>query len=130
MADDNLKILWMERIAEFENNCEDKKLFCRNRNLSTRAFGYWYARLKSGVKDKSSSASQSQNRLVEADEKTMRTLTDNEPKWIELQIDPQRESIYATSSITVKIGKAEIKVEEGFNKTLFTNVVKLLGEIC
>ncbi len=40
------------------------------------------------------------------------------------------ENINRKSNLIIKIGKAEIKIEEGFDKYLLIDVSKALGEIC
>ncbi len=54
-------------------------------------------------------------------------MNDQTIKWMPLQTDSIPSE---SSSITVKIGKAEISVSEGFNKGLFAEVVHSLLTLC
>jgi hypothetical protein len=134
MKKEDVKNQWINRVKEFDNGNESRKIFCRNRDINLRAFNYWYARY--GAKSKSSkkitdSSSKNNNSLKFKKEESLEKAEQKSTGWIEVKVDSKVvEKSLEKSAIIIKIGKAEIKVEEGFNQNLFSNIARLLGEIC
>jgi hypothetical protein len=133
MTKADVKKQWIKRIAEFDSVNESRKEFCEKRKLSIKAFGYWYVRY--GKHTKSSKKVTSQELQTKKSSKINQSnLSTEKPRnsmeWVEVNIETTVERASTKPSMKIKIGKAEIIVEEGFDNSLFSNVAKLLGELC
>lgn len=131
---------WRELIKEYDISKENRKTWCTRMKINKNTFNYWYARLGTEINSKvevTKSADESLNKNIESDKLST-------SGWVEVQIQPEngqenkskneifkKEEISNTSQlIVVKIGKAEINIEAGFDKCIFKDVAKILGEIC
>lgn len=132
MNKEGIKNQWIERVCEFDKGNESRKEFCGKRKINYRQFNYWYER--HGQKSKSKKNVNNKNISVTNKEKASEINTGitakKEIEWIEVKIESESLKKEEKSQITIKIGKAEIKIEKGFNKALLTDAVKVLGELC
>jgi hypothetical protein len=103
MTKEQLKQEWQAKIARYEASGKKQAVWCRENGVNLRNFNRWYNNLKNQA-----------------------SATTSIQGWVPLQITEEAQH----SLITLKIGKASIEVNEGFNASLLAEVVKVLGGIC
>ena len=119
---------WRKLVKQFEASNQDRKEWCEEREISSHTFGYWFSRYGAN--------SQSKLREIEPVNKTAKMAIKNETlstiNWVEVQLPEEgtQKNISSEKSIPVRIGKAEILLSVGFDKNLFKDIAKILGEIC
>jgi hypothetical protein len=95
---------WKKLIEEFEKSGKTQSQWCREKNLKFRAFNFQYRRYR---KDKQNG------------EET------NNTSWMPVQFETA-----ISSKLNIRVGKAIIEIENGYDERLLQTVVKSLEAIC
>jgi hypothetical protein len=109
-----LNMEWKEKVDEFKLSGKSQIEWCKERNIHPRRFSYWFLKFKNDIDEK-----------------------DPAINWIPVSIDNHIDknnnkitSSTTNKSITIRIGKAVVEIEKGFDASLLAEAVKVLGAIC
>lgn len=103
MTQKSLDVEWKERIEEQKQSGKSQSAWCRENNINIKTFGYWNRKLKNQKSNDKRS----------------------EISWVPVNIETPK-----ISKLNIRIGTAVIEIEKGFDESLLSDVVKVLGEIC
>ncbi len=95
---------WEKLIEEFNGSGKSQAQWCREKNLKVKAFNFQYRKYRRD----------NQNRQAV-----------NKTNWIPIKIEPMM-----PSKLSIKVGKAVIEIENGYDERLLQNVVRSLEAIC
>ncbi len=95
---------WEKLIKEFEKSGKSQAQWCREKNLKFKAFNYQYRKYRRDNQNEE-----------EIDKRN----------WIPVKFEPM-----ITSKLNIRIGKAIIEIENGYDERLLMNIVKSLEAIC
>lgn len=95
---------WEKLIKEFEKSGKTQSQWCREKNLKFRAFNFQYRKYR---KDNQNSEEI------------------NNTSWIPVQFETA-----SPSKLNIRVGKAIIEIENGYDEKLLQTVVKSLEAIC
>jgi len=98
---------WQSLIKKQEKSGKSQAEWCRNTNISVKAFGYWSRKLRNN-------SSSTENDAAEIN-------------WIPLNLD---EKVKKTAKLNIRVGSAVIEIESGFDYKLLSEAVKALASIC
>lgn len=99
-----LYIEWEKLIKEFEKSEKTQAQWCREKNLKVKAFNFQYRKYRRDNQNKEEI---------------------NKSDWIPVQFEPM-----ITSKFNVRVGKAIIEIENGYDERLLQTIVKSLEAIC
>ena len=106
MKKEELRNLWHDRIIEFKQSGQTQVAFCSERGIQVKQLYYWLRKYKKEGNQKA-------------------TLSGG---WVSLDIKKPLEH-KSNSSLDIKIGKAVIEVNSGFDRILLAEVLKTMSEI-
>jgi len=95
---------WEKLIKEFEKSGKTQAQWCKEKNLKVKAFNFQYRKFRGMI----------QNKQVK-----------NKTKWIPVKLEPPM-----ISKLSIRVGKAVIEIEKGYDEKLFQDIVKSLEAIC
>ena len=95
---------WEKLVEEFKKSGKSQAQWCREKNLKVKAFNYHYRRLKGS---------------------TQNTPPDKQINWMPVKFEP-----VFSSKLNIKIGRAVIEIENGYDERLLQSLVKSLEAIC
>lgn len=95
---------WENIIKEFEKSGKSQAEWCREKNLKFKAFNFQYRKYRRDKQDKEEI---------------------NKTNWIPVKLDP-----ILPSKLNIRVGKAIIEIEDGYDERLLQAVVKSLEVIC
>lgn len=95
---------WSVKISKFKKSGKTKEEWCRENNISTRQFNYWFRQ-------------ETENFQAE----------NTAQQWLPVEI--KQDEISTGSSLSVKIGMATVEVNPGFNGELLLEVLKILKSL-
>lgn len=98
---------WERRITQYRDSGKSVREWCAENNVSAERLWYWLRKYKTN-KDAS---------LVESNQ------------WLPVEVR-EHSPIEKNNSLTVKVGEALIEVKAGFDPTLLSQVVRVLGALC
>lgn len=96
---------WEKLIKEFKTSGKSQAQWCREKNLKVKAFNYQYRKYKEDNKTNSPKV--------------------NNSNWLPVEIKPM-----ILSKLNIRVGKAVIEIENGYDETLLQNVIRTLEAIC
>lgn len=96
---------WVKLIEEFKISGKTQAQWCREKNLKVKAFNFQYRKYKK----------ESKTNIVEV----------NKTNWLPVELKP-----IILSKLSIKVGKAVIEIENGYNERLLQDVVRSLEAIC
>lgn len=97
---------WEKIIEEFSKSGKSQAQWCRDNNLTFKVFNYWYRKLKGSSK-------------------TASKKSENPINWMPVKLETP-----PSSKLNIKIGKAVIEIDNGYDENLLLSVIKTLGTIC
>lgn len=94
---------WQQRITEWEASGKSVRAFCVENGLRESQMHYWRKRLRGSQ-------------------------TDSNVRWISVELDGS----FGENSdrLNIRVGRAIVEVQPGFNKALFSDIVRTLMELC
>ena len=95
---------WLTLIKEFEKSGKSQAQWCREKNLKDKAFNYQYRKYRRANQDKEEI---------------------NKTNWMPVKFEPM-----IPSKLNIRVGKAIIEIENGYDEILLQNIVKSLEAIC
>jgi hypothetical protein len=95
---------WEKLIEEFKASGKSQAQWCREKNLKVKAFNYQYRKLRKIA----------QNNQV-----------DKQINWLPVELKP-----LISSKLSIRVGKAVIEIQNGYDEGLLQSVVKSLEAIC
>lgn len=95
---------WVKLIKEFEKSGKTQAQWCRENNLKFRAFNFQYRRYRK--------ENQSSEQI-------------NKTNWMPIKFET-----VIPSKLNIRVGKAIIEIENGYDEKLLQTVVKSLEAIC
>jgi len=95
---------WEKLIKEFEKSGKTQAQWCKEKNLKVKAFNFQYRKFRGMI----------QNKQVK-----------NKTEWIPVKLEPPM-----ISKLSIRVGKAVIEIEKGYDEKLFQDIVKSLEAIC
>jgi hypothetical protein len=95
---------WEKIIKEFEKSGKSQAQWCREKNLKIKAFNFQYRKYRKDNQNK---------------EQT------NKINWMPVKFDPM-----LPSKLNIRVGKAIIEIENGYDERLLQAIVKSLEAIC
>lgn len=95
---------WEQLIKEFEKSGKTQAQWCREKNLKVKAFNFQYRKYRGMINNK-----QVKNKI----------------NWIPVKLEPPM-----ISKLNIRVGKAMIEIENGYDERLLQTIVKSLGAIC
>jgi hypothetical protein len=95
---------WDKLIEEFKTSGKSQAQWCREKNLKIKAFSYQYRK--------------------------RRRITQNKPCDEQINWMPVKLEQLTSTKLSVRVGKAIIEIENGYNERLLQSVVKSLEAIC
>jgi transposase-like protein len=104
MSSNQLRILWEQRLAEYETSGLSANAWCREHSIKVNQFFYWRRKLQSDQKERP-------------------------VKWLPLGLELSKQANPNTNHITVHIEQASIEVKKGFDQQLFCEIVQILRTI-
>jgi transposase-like protein len=105
MIKNDLRSLWEQRLAEYQNSGKTIKAWCQDQELRENQFYYWRKKLR----DQSE--------------------TEQPVKWLSLKLDNNKQADLASDSITIHIGQVTVKIKKGFDQQLFREIIQILQMI-
>ena len=105
MDKNQLRREWEQRIADYRASGLTRAQWCRQNGLKDHQLKYWIKRIEGSTAQSKSSTTWASVVMVDS---------------------PSHEE----SFIQVKIGGCSIEVKQGFNPSLFADVVKVLKSLC
>lgn len=109
MAKEGLKELrneWETRINEFKASGQSQVAWCREKEINSRTFNYWYRKLKN------------------ADDYEKKSTN-----WLSMKLEKRFEQPEALT-INIKIGNATIETNPGFDTEHLLKVIRTLNSLC
>jgi len=104
MANNKLRNLWEQRIADQENSGKTIRDWCRDNSIKEGRFYCWRRKLQE------------------------ESLVSKEPqKWLPLEIEKTKSS--PSPTITVTIGVAKIEIPQNFNRDQLSQIIQVLKNI-
>lgn len=100
--------MWESRIEQFKQSGQKLTKWCSINKIRVDTFSYWLAKEKNDAAPKGVDTSQ----------------------WVSLKIIDNTPELPSESRLTIKIGKAVIDINRGFNPEILLDVVKVLNEVC
>ncbi len=97
---------WEKIIEEFNNSGKSQAQWCRDNNLKIKAFNFWYRKLKGSS-------------MIENNK------SENQINWMPVKLKST-----IPSKLNIKMGKAVIEIENGYDEKLLVSVIKTLEAIC
>jgi hypothetical protein len=104
MANNELKIKWEARIADFKSSGQSGAAWCAANNVNVHQFYYWVRK------------SQSSNS------------TDVQSKWYSLEISNHTQD--PNNNLVIRVGEVTIEVKPDYNPDLLLNVIRTLRTLC
>jgi transposase-like protein len=105
MINNDLRCLWEQRLAEYENSGKTIKAWCQEQAVRENQFYYWRKKLR--------------------DQSEM-----GKPvKWLSVKLDNSKQDSLASDSIAVHIGQVKVEIKKGFDQQLFREIVQILQTI-
>ncbi|WP_010245199.1 IS66 family insertion sequence element accessory protein TnpA [Acetivibrio cellulolyticus] len=95
---------WEKLIREFEKSGKTQAQWCREKGLKIKAFNFQYRKYRRDNQNKEEI---------------------NKTNWMPIQFEPMM-----TSKLNIRIGKAIIEIENGYDERLLQTIVKSLEAIC
>lgn len=95
---------WEKLVEEFKKSGKSQAQWCREKGLKVKVFNYHYRKLKGTTQ------SNQPNRQID---------------WIPVKLEAG-----ISSKLSIRIGKAMIEVENGYDEKLLLSVVRSLEAIC
>lgn len=95
---------WEKLIEEFKTSGKSQAQWCREKNIKVKAFNYQYRKFKKNAQNKQS---------------------DNQTNWMPVKFEAM-----ILSKLNIRVGKAVIEIENGYDERLLQTVVKSLEAIC
>jgi hypothetical protein len=95
---------WKKLIKEFEKSNKTQAQWCREKNLKVKAFNFHYRKYRRDNQNKEEI---------------------NKTNWIPVKFESM-----ITSKLNIRVGKAIIEIENGYDERLLQTVVKSLEAIC
>lgn len=94
---------WEQRIAELEASGKSVRAFCIENGLRESQVHYWRKRLRGSQ-------------------------TDSNVRWISVELDGS----FGENSdrLNIRVGRAIVEVQPGFDKALLSDIVRTLMELC
>jgi len=106
MIENELRILWEQRLAEYEASGQNVTAWCKKQSVKVNQFYYWRRKL---------SADQAEN--------------DQPVKWLPLDLDLCKQASLFADSIAVHVGQVTVEIRKGFDQNLFREIVQILQTI-
>lgn len=103
MISNEPRILWEQRLAEYETSDQNVTAWCKEQLIKVNQFYYWRKKLRSD---------QAEN--------------DQPVKWLPLDLDLCKQASFAADSIAVHVGQVTVEVRKGFDQNLFREIVQIL----
>ena len=104
MERNNLRNLWEQRLAEYEDSGNTIKAWCQEQSIPENQLYYWRKKLR------------------------LEQVKKNEPiKWLAVNIAGNKAG--TSDSITVHIGQVAIGVKSGFNHSLLQEILTVLQTV-
>ncbi len=103
---EQLRKQWKTRVADFIASGKSTTEWCAEHNLKPNQLRYWLRKYKE---------------------------TDNnntQSQWLKVEIDDNQASSCYGNTMIVRIGKAVIEVNQGYDKKLLSDLVTTLSELC
>ena len=95
---------WEKLIEEFKASGKSQAQWCREKNLKVKAFNYQYRKYR---------------RINQNNQ------ADNQINWMPVKIEHP-----ITPKLSIRVGKAVIEIENGYDERLLQTIVKSLEAIC
>lgn len=95
---------WDNLIEEFKTSGKSQAQWCREKNLKAKVFNYHYRKHRKMIQNNPS---------------------DKKINWIPVKLDQ-----LISAKLNIRVGKAVIEIENGYDEKLLQNVVKSLEAIC
>ena len=95
---------WEKLIKEFEKSGKTQAQWCKEKNLKVKAFNFQYRKFRGMIQKKQ---------------------VKNKTDWIPVKFEPP-----IISKLSIRVGKAVIEIEKGYDERLFQAIVKSLEAIC
>ena len=95
---------WDKLIQEFEESGKRQAQWCREKNLKIKAFNYQYRKHRKSAQNKP---------------------CDEQINWMPVKLEQ-----LTSTKLNVRVGKAIIEIENGYNERLLQSIVKSLEAIC
>jgi hypothetical protein len=95
---------WEKLIEEFKCSGKSQSQWCREKNLKVKAFNYQYRKYRS--------VNQNKQEI-------------NKTNWMPIKFEP-----LISSKLSIRVGKATIEIENGYDERLLQTIVKSLEAIC
>lgn len=96
---------WEERLSEFEASGQTATAWCAAREINIHRFRYWSSKLRGSRRRDGQSG---------------------EIRW--LSVPMKSSTTGERDTLTIRVGCATVEVHEGFNSTLFKQVVQALAD--
>lgn len=107
MANNDLRSLWEQRLAEYESSEKNIKTWCQEKAIKENQFYYWRGKIQGGQTKKKQPA----------------------VKWLSLDLHNDKKVPPTPDSIAVHVGQVTIELRKGFDKHLFCEIIQILQEI-
>jgi hypothetical protein len=128
---------WNEKFNEFKKSGKSKASWCRENNINIKTFGNWHTKFSKLEKQEMENNNKSTGWVsIKVKDVSPESIICNDvtPDKISTESTLSENRIsnkpFQKSIIVVKIGKASIEVNNGFDKNLLYDVTKILGELC
>jgi hypothetical protein len=95
---------WEKLIEEFKCSGKSQAQWCKEMNLKVKAFNYQYRKYRKVNQNKQEV---------------------NKTNWIPVKLEPMM-----SPKLSIRVGKAIIEIEKGYDEGLLQNVVRSLEAIC
>lgn len=117
---------WEKILQSFKKSGLTATQWCKEQNLSYHAFMYWHYKIYGRVTNRAKPNKKSKEKNT---------------KWLAVETNPsninkssialnQPDKTITSQGIKVSVGKVDIMVNTGFDKTLLQDVVKVLSSLC
>ena len=104
MEDSNLRDLWEQRLAEYQDSGKTIKAWCKEQSIRENQFYYWRRKIR------------------------IEKVEDNQAiKWLSINLADSSTS--TSNSIAVHVGQMTVEVKSGFDHNLFREILKVLQTV-
>ena len=136
MAKEELRSYWLERYNEFKKSGQSKAKWCRDNKINLKTFCNWYTKYNKQESKATGKNNPTGWLSINVKDATENTIIPNDiaPDTISMEkVESNNKTLNKpceNSFIVVRIGKASIELNNEFDKNLFFEVAKILGELC
>jgi transposase-like protein len=105
MTQAEIRQVWKARVEAYKASGQSTAKWCDAHQINRRQLWYWLRKFKDSTQHPESS-----------------------PQWVSVEVASK--PLRTESSLRVNVGSASIEVKSGFNRSLLSDVVRTLQDLC